>query len=537
LRNRKKQVLIPLLLVTLTVGGLLPYGLHWVSAQYTFTNPQILQYVAGTDEYPASLQSANGSLWIAWDHPQRNIYYQTYNYSRWTGVQTLPTSTTFNLSPGLGQFGNGSIIMLWSSNQTGHWNLWYQLFNGNTWTTSTRLTTTTSDDFFPTSVVASNSTLWVFWERITGTGPGSEQVYYKTLKGSTWSPDAPLTGDPGQNTSPSALALGNGGVWVSYSKLDPATGNYEIFHRTFNGLQWSAEFQLTSGNGYDLEPSLVQDRNGTIWLFWSRQIQLSGGANGIYEQKIFSIYTQDLGSTWSQPVQRTFFGDTTNPVDDLEPTVVQGLDKDLWVFYSSDQTGFGSDFDIYYIKSNQISPIVHVNLKSLQVSPAKNYPWGYSPTRIATITVTVANIGDLNENVTVSLQASNTTFYPSPIQVGSKAAIVAAYTSLVFTFNWNVTGIHPGRYTLLASLSAVPGESPGNSMNNSLTVKSGVIILYRGDINHDGIVNIRDIILDEQAYGSTVGTPKFIPDGDVFVDGIINIRDLIILEQNYNLSI
>ncbi len=74
-------------------------------------------------------------------------------------------------------------------------------------------------------------------------------------------------------------------------------------------------------------------------------------------------------------------------------------------------------------------------------------------------------------------------------------------------------------------------------MNNSLTVKSRVIILYRGDINHDGIVNIRDIILDEQAYGSTVGTPKFIPDGDVFVDGIINIRDLIILEQNYNLSI
>ena len=54
-----------------------------------------------------------------------------------------------------------------------------------------------------------------------------------------------------------------------------------------------------------------------------------------------------------------------------------------------------------------------------------------------------------------------------------------------------------------------------------------------GDVNHDGIVNIQDIVIAALAFGSVPSDPKWNPDADLNNDGLIDIVDLVIIGVNY----
>jgi parallel beta-helix repeat protein len=60
---------------------------------------------------------------------------------------------------------------------------------------------------------------------------------------------------------------------------------------------------------------------------------------------------------------------------------------------------------------------------------------------------------------------------------------------------------------------------------------------YSGDINRDGVVNSKDLILFSQAYGSTPSSPKWNPNADMNNDKVIDIRDLKIISKNYGKTI
>ncbi len=451
---RKYLTILVLLTVLLAVN--FEAGTRFASG-YSFTGPQVLQFLPGRDQYPAVLQASNGSLWVAWQHDPYLIDYRTFNGTSWSPLRTLSTSSRFGATPGLAQLQNGTIILLWSSNQTGHWNLYYQMFNG-IFSASVQLTSVSSDDFFSSATVASNSTLWVFWERIPKSGPG--EVYYKTLKGNQWSSDVRFTTDANPNVTPDVRALRGGGVWVAWSRLNAVTSNYEVFYRAFNGSIWSSDIRLTSGNPFDIEPSLVQDRNGTVWLFWSREIQLTSGVNAVYEQKLFYKFSYDLGKTWTADTQLTFYGDSINPIDDYSPAAVQGADKTIWLFYSSDLTGFGSDYDIYYLKSNAISPIHDVTISSITVSQGPGTAW--------TIIVKVVDPGDYSETVSVSLTLSNITSY----NLGPMSGSVSVGGSTNIVFAWNSAFIPIGLYGATGTVTPVPGQSLGNQAGDTLRVNS-----------------------------------------------------------------
>jgi hypothetical protein len=60
---------------------------------------------------------------------------------------------------------------------------------------------------------------------------------------------------------------------------------------------------------------------------------------------------------------------------------------------------------------------------------------------------------------------------------------------------------------------------------NVLMVKAAV----PGDVNNDGVVNILDVTLAANAFGSKTGDPKYNPAADVNSDGRINILDLMFI--------
>ncbi len=532
-----RKSFIRLLLVALLLAVFFQGHFHPISGQsgVSFSNPQVLQFINGRDDYPSTLQASNGTLWVVWQHYLYQIYYEKFDGTSWSPIRTLVTGTQFNIAPTITQLKNSTIIVFWSSNQTGRWNIYYQTLTGNLWTKAVQLTSGSFDDFFPDPPVAMNGTLWVSWERITSAG-AVEQIYYKTLKGNVWSSDIPLTSDPTKNVAPGAMATFDGSIWVAWSKLNAKTLNYEIFYEKYNGTQWSSSVQLTSGNPFDIEPSLVQDRNGTLWMFWSREMQLTSGANALFQQKLFYKFSSDMGKTWSADTQLTFTGDATNPIDDLEPSAVQGKDRSIWVFFSSDLTNFGSDFDIYYVKSSPI--LTHdVAVTGLWVPPFQ-YPGGMKSvgeSPVVKIGVIVSDVGDYNETVTASLTVYNATSY----NLGTLTAAVTAGQSIVLFFSWNSTGIVPARYALSASVNPVPGELSVYLSGNSLVAKSILRLLPLGDVDQDGSVTITDISVAVFGYGAsntcTPGTTgcRWNPYADIQGDNIIDIVDIGVVMRNY----
>ncbi len=411
----------------------------------TFNTPQSIEQTAGSSDYPSALQASDGTIWVAWQQYYETGVYMTYTSGAgWSPILTLPTATPFVISPSLAQMRNSSIILLWSSNQTGHWNIYYKLYSSGAWRNTIRLTSGTSfDDFFPEAAVTTNSTVYVFWERyFSSTSVG---IYYKALKGNTWSADIQVSSSGHVDATPAALATYDGKVWVAWARQ--SSSNYNLYYRNYNGVSWSAETQLTTNN-YDIDPGMVQDRNGTIWIFWSRQIQLAGGTNALYQQKLFYKTTFD-GSAWSSDVQLTSYGDVNNPLDDYSPTVLQGVDKSLWIFYSSDYPS-GFAFDIYYIKSSTISSVHNAIITGVRSGP------NTFQKSVATILVTVTNLGDFAETVQITVTATNTTTYTIASSVTKSIPLGGSVT---FSFSWNTTSVPLGRYVITASYPRFTGQS------------------------------------------------------------------------------
>lgn len=516
-----------LLLTGILLAVLIPLHMRPASA-YSFGNVQALGSVPGANELPTTVSAADGTLWVIWQNQNSGHYtllYKTYAGLIWSSTQIIPTGIPQNRAPSVSQLLNGTIIVVFSSNQTGHWNLYYLTFNKGSWSNSVQLTSGPFDELSTATTVGADSALWLAWERDASNA--LRQIYYKTLSGNVWSGDNQLTSDPTLNVTPGVMTAKDRTIWVSWAKFSTLTSQFFIYYQIFNGT-WSSPLPLTTAktntNIFDVEPSVVQDRNGTIWAFWSREVTLSKGS---FEQKLFFKFSGDAGSTWSVDKQLTFGGDSTNPIDDVTPSVVQGFDKSLWVFYSSDPMTSNS-FQIYYIKTNPIFPVHDLAVSSVQFSPNKTYPYGDTPSSLVQIKVTVSDLGDFAETAMVSLQSVNNT----ALNIFSSSLNISSGSSALLTLNWNTSQAPPGRYTIKASVAPVAGETVGAAMDNVLR-KGSVMVLLPGDLDKDGRLSIDDAAIMGSAYLAKPGDSNWNPDADLNRDGVINIFDFAIMAANY----
>ena len=101
-----------------------------------------------------------------------------------------------------------------------------------------------------------------------------------------------------------------------------------------------------------------------------------------------------------------------------------------------------------------------------------------------------------------------------------------------------------GTYSLLFRLPstegyrAPAGNYPVNSTSRYLdrpiaTNSTAFAIIFQGDINGDGVVNILDAILLAKAFGSRPGDSNWDPRADLNKDNVVNILDAIILSLNF----
>jgi hypothetical protein len=529
-----KQSII-LVLVALSSAAQL---LTAVKADVSFSLPTPLERVRGDDLLPTALQAGDGTLWVAWQSNRYSgltgrydILYKTMSGGVWSQTVNFTTSG-WNAAPSLAQLQNGTILLFWANNRTGNYDIYYRGVNGGHWSAMAQLSSSPGDDTLPSASVSRDGTLWISWSRtiITCSSACSvtKQLYYRTLKNGAWTLEVQLTSDPTLNFSSSVMVAKDGRVWVVWSKW--TNDIYQVFYKTYNGT-WTSDKQLVTSSLLDTHPSLVQDRNGTLWLFWARD--LSAGL-GLFEFDIFNKSSFDNGLTWSAERQMT-----VDPVgyiiDDKMPVAVQASDRSLWLFYSSDLSEIiGGDYDIYYMKSALIYPIHDVTVYSIRSSTPLLYPGGLksiNQSAIVRFNVTVANTGDFPEILNLQLRAVNTTSY----LIGSLSKGIASSSSLTFSFAWNTTRVIPARYTMVAVISPLPGETIGDLGDNTLSVSNVVHILPLGDLNQDGTVGFMDALTFAADYGATKGSPRYDPYADINGNGVIDFLDATVLASNYGI--
>ncbi len=511
MESRITRSLITILLVS-TV--LLPAAIFKSSGAVTWSSPAQVPMNTTLNTNPSVTEDNLGRLWLVYQSTallaSPKIYYKVFNGLTWTAEQTITSDPNKNIAPAILTLNNGTLLVAWTSNRTGTKQVFYKTNNGGIWSQDTQLVSSTAIDTDPNLAQDATGRIWVVWERDIGS---TANIYYLTIQGSTKSPVIQLTTDTAPNVLPSITVGLDGKTWITWSSL--RTGNYEIWYTILSAPGAPhVELQLTNDKTTDQNPDVVQARDGSTYIVWSKEIKV---ATNVFESDLFYQVTTDNGLTWSLEVALT----SSLNFDDFAPSVVQRSDNRLWLFWTSDMPA-GTDFNIFYEFSSQIQ--VH----NLAVTSLVATPITFPQRNITVINATIADRGDFSETTTFTITANSTTLLSNTVtlSVGQTQNII---------FSWNTTTYNPGCYLVKAALAPVPGETVPLQADDSMTLR--LHILYRGDLNMDGVVNIIDVAILAAHYATTAGSPNFLPAADLDRDGVINIIDLAILANNYGKSI
>jgi hypothetical protein len=370
---------------------------------------------------------------------------------------------------------------------------------------------------------------------ISGTPPtGSPlqsvtHILYKTYNGISWSIEQRATIQPYNDQTPSIRQTEDGRIWIVWSGQRPGGPNKILYKTSLDGVTWTSETTLTSSPADygDFSPSILQDRNGTIWIAFNRNLACGSCGKTPFQADVFTFYSTNNGASWSSLV------DLTNGTidDEIQPSLVQLSDKNLYLFYSLFTCGSTTCTIIldYFKTSNPI--LIHdANMKMFTTNATSSITdptyIKYGPNvrsgQVLRLNATVTNAGDYSDNFTLTVKANSTLVSPT-----NSSVLSPGQTKVIF-INWKVSGLNPGRYILTATVTDTSGvEGFANLVDNTATFK--ILIRPAGDVNGDCVVDVSDLALIGAAFGRTRGQLGYNAAADLNNDGIIDVADLSIL--------
>ena len=148
---------------------------------------------------------------------------------------------------------------------------------------------------------------------------------------------------------------------------------------------------------------------------------------------------------------------------------------------------------------------------------------------IVNITVVVKNEG-------TAVETFNVTVYYDAISIGTQTVTnLFPDAEETLTFSWNTTGVTPlnYNYTISAQASLLPGPPPETDTADNTFTNGIVKVKMVGDLDGNGVINIKDIGIIGKAFGSRPGDPNWLPIADVYEDGKINIKDIGVVAKHF----
>ena len=98
---------------------------------------------------------------------------------------------------------------------------------------------------------------------------GADEVFVsQSTDGAAWSRPLAIT-PPGDHFRVQLAEDAQGKLWAIYSaQKKMESGNFDLYAKTFDGVEWSAEQRLTSSPNPDIFHRVAATRDGTIYLTW-----------------------------------------------------------------------------------------------------------------------------------------------------------------------------------------------------------------------------------------------------------------------------
>ena len=204
-----------------------------------------------------------------------------------------------------------------------------------------------------------------------------------------------------------------------------------------------------------------------------------------------------------------------------------GIPSDTFLLNSlgNDITANYAFNSVHYKYSGPPGPVTAHDVAVKNVVPAATI---VAQNSSVSINVTVANIGTFTETFAVGVTANGTN-----VDANQTVTNLAAGSSTTLTFMWNTTSFATGKYVIVAVAGPVAGETStaDNTLSGPMVSVRGVTLL--GDVNNDGVVNMKDVTDACTHFGAFNGTPRYDPDIDVNGDGRIDMRDILAIVLNF----
>ena len=170
-----------------------------------------------------------------------------------------------------------------------------------------------------------------------------------------------------------------------------------------------------------------------------------------------------------------------------------------------------------------ISTAHQVVVTDITASSYFNSTWVYQG-RDVNINVTVFDSGGFSENATVTVYYNIT----AGDVAGVQSVTLASGENETLLFVWNTTAV-PICYTnyTLTAVATIPDGSANTLSDGTMQVR------ILGDLNGDGKVDMADVIIFEDAFGSYPGHPRWNPAADINENGVCDLNDVVTLLMHW----
>jgi hypothetical protein len=165
----------------------------------------------------------------------------------------------------------------------------------------------------------------------------------------------------------------------------------------------------------------------------------------------------------------------------------------------------------------------------IAIGDIKAKPNGTYIGHVINITVVIDNLGELTEDSNVTVNANDT-------NIGTRSiSQLAPNQSIAIVFSWNTSGSVPGRYVIWANVTTLHYDV-NIANNNNVSEKNTIGLRILGDVNWDGVVNMKDVSawLQSRAFNSFNGGARYDPYMDMDESGRVDMRDAVIIIMNFN---
>ncbi len=326
-------------------GEPVPYGSAPVNGTSLASDPRV-KYID---------TNSNGH-WVSGD----TIAYDTNNNGVYdqgdliiTG--TAPPSSIF-LAPSTALDNQGRLWLSWDEKVAGSGvdtTVSFKTGNGTTWSAKQMVTTGTNPDTDSFATPLVNSTMMILW---SSNRSSSGQIFYRLYSTSGTSPfpasnPVQLTFTSLYDHSPSAVQDRNGRIWVAWTRANAQGTTSQIYYKYFNGTAWSTDFALPPAvlsRPYEVSPDITETKDGRIVIVWASNATSNSNLNIFYattNDTMTSLPTNGIPtSSWSSAIQFPF-GNTSD--EDDHPSFLQSQDGSYWVFFQRSITSPAAEYVLY----------------------------------------------------------------------------------------------------------------------------------------------------------------------------------------------